>query len=405
MGIFTYRAVSREGKRVAGRVEASNTQMAAASVQEMGLIALSVEADIGDKAVRPARGRLQLQRITRKDMLLFTEELSTLVRAGLPLDKSLEITAELAAKPALRKVIKDVLKQIKGGGSLADGLSAHPKQFSKLYVNMVRAGEAGGILDVILERLTEFERSADELRSYVSASLVYPALLATVGLGSVAILFYFVIPRFAGIFEDVGAQIPPSTLVLIAIANFSRSYWWLVLAALGLAVISGRAFLRSPEGARTWDRVQLRIPLLGSTILKLEVARFAGTLGTLIRSGVPLIAAVRIVEGIANNRVLADAISRIADGAKRGEGVAGPMADAGLFPGLAVHLVAVGEETGRLDTMLIQVAEVYEKDVRSAVKMLTSVFEPAIILVMGVLIGGVVLSMLTAIFSINDIAF
>ncbi len=404
MATFAYKAVNTQGQRFEGRIEAADVGAAAFSVRNMGLIPMSVNEPV-QKSRNSSLPRIEFQRVTRKDILFFTEELSTLVSAGLPLDRSLSITRELATKRVLRNVIDDVLKQIKGGKSLADALSAHPKQFSRLYVSMVRAGEAGGVLEVILARLAEFERSADELRSYLTAALVYPALLTAVGIGSIGILFYFVIPRFSTIFEDLGADVPVSTQAMIGFANVTREYWWIVLIAIGVVGLAMRAWLRTPGGSRTWDMVQLKIPLLGSTLLKIEVARFARTLGTLVSSAVPLIAGVRIVENIASNQILAEAVSKIADGAKRGEGVAKPMREAGIFPGLAVHLVAVGEETGRLDTMLLQVADVYEKDVKTSVKALTSVFEPVIILVMGILIGTVVLSMLTAIFSINDIAF
>ena len=404
MAKFEYKAVNNQGQRFEGRIEASDTGEAAFSVRNMGLIPVSV-----NEAVERSKGssltRIEFQRVTRKDILFFTEELSTLVSAGLPLDRSLSITRELATKRALRVVIDDVLTQIRGGKSLADALSKHPKQFSRLYVSMVRAGEAGGVLEVILARLAEFERSADELRSYLVAAMVYPALLTAVGLGSIGILFYFVIPRFATIFEDVGAEMPASTQLMLGVANVTREYWWVVLFTIVVAGFSTRAWLRTPSGSRIWDIVQLKTPLLGATLLKIEVARFSRTLGTLVSSAVPLITGVRIVQNIANNQIIAEAVAKIADGAKRGEGVAKPMREAGVFPGLAVHLVGVGEETGRLDTMLLQIADVYEKDVRTSVKALTSVFEPVIILVMGILIGTVVLSMLTAIFSINDIAF
>jgi general secretion pathway protein F len=302
-------------------------------------------------------------------------------------------------------VIQDVLKQIKGGKSLAESLAKHPRQFSKLYVNMIRAGEAGGVMDVILARLVEFERSADELRSYLISALIYPSLLASVGLGSIGILFYFVIPKFASIFQDIGAAVPPATLALLQVSNFTRAYWWMVLLGIAALGLSFRQWKLTPQGSRIWDTVKLRAPLFGAAILKIEVARFARTLGTLISSAVPLIAGVRIVQEIANNQIVSEGIAKIAAGAKRGEGVAKPMRDCGVFPGLAVHLVEVGEETGRLDSMLLQVADVYEKDVRNSVKALTSVFEPAIILIMGVLIGAVVLSILSAIFSINEVGF
>ncbi len=403
MAVFNYKAVNGQGQFAEGRLEAADSRAVTFRLQSMGLIPVSIEEPSAPK-VRTLP-KIHLQRITRKDVLFFTEELSTLVHAGLPLDRSLSVTAELTSKPALRDVIEDVLKQIKGGKSLAEALAGHPKQFSRLYVNMIRAGEAGGVLDLILIRLVEFERAADELRSYLVSALIYPCLLASVGLGSIGILFYFVIPKFASIFEDVGAAIPPATLALLTVSNFTRSYWWAVLLALAIGFLSFRAWTKTPKGSRIWDTIKLRIPLFGPTILKIEVARFARTLGTLITSAVPLIAGVRIVQDIATNQIVSEAIAKIAAGAKRGEGVSKPMRDAAVFPGLAVHLVEVGEETGRLDAMLLQIADVYEKDVRNSVKALTAVFEPVIILVMGVLIGAVVLSILTAIFSINEIGF
>ena len=403
METYVYKAVNRQGKYTEGRLEASDARAAAFSVQDMGLIPVSVETP------RPSRSldlsRFRWHPIRRRDILFFTEELSTLIHAGLPLDRSLSVTAELASNPQLAKVIRDVLKRVKGGETLADSLGAHPKCFSTLYVNLIRAGEAGGVLDVILERLVEFERSSDELRSYLFASLVYPVLLTLVGFGSIGILFYFVIPRFASIFDDVGAEIPPATMVLLGVAELVRSYWWVGIGAMIVCVVAFRAWLRTPRGRRLWDGIVLSVPMLGPTLLKIEVGLFARTLGTLVASTVPLIPAVRIVEKVVRNSVVAEAVAKIADGAKRGEGVAKPMAATGVFPGLAHHLVSVGEESGRLDSMLLQLADAYERDVRSSVKALTSVFEPAIILIMGVVIGGVVLSMLMAIFSINDIAF
>jgi general secretion pathway protein F len=348
---------------------------------------------------------LSFQRVSRKDILYFTEELSTLIHAGLPLDRSLEIAASLTSKTALRDAIRDVLNQIKSGKSLSEAFAAHPRYFSSLYVNMLRAGEAGGVLDEVLMRLVEFERSSDELRGYLIASLIYPGLLFAVGSGSVGILLYFVIPKFATIFDGIGAAIPPQTLALLWVSDFTRRYWWVCAGLVALAVAAFRAWRNTPKGRRDWDVLVLKLPLLGPVALKIEVARFARTLGTLVSSSVPLISAMRIVQGIAGNQVVAEGIAKVAEGAKRGEGVARPMQTSGVFPPLILHLVEVGEETGKLDAMLIQVADIYEKEVRTAVKALVSVFEPVIILVMGVLIGTVVLSMLMAIFSINEVGF
>lgn len=402
MGTFVYKAVNSQGKPAEGRLEAADPLSASFSLQKMGLIPVSIAAPV-------PRNRLNLSRfglgwVSRRDILFFTEELSTLVRAGLPLDRSLNIAEELTSNQTLKKVIHDILQQIKGGQSLAEAMGGHPKYFSPLYINMIRAGEAGGILDVILARLTEFERSADELRSYLTAALIYPVLLSLVGLGSLGILFSLVIPRFATIFEDVGAEIPPLTLAMLTVSTSVQSYWWIMILAVIVIVLATRTWMRSRSGSRQWDAMKLRIPLIGPTLLKIEVSRFSRTLGTLLTSAVPLIMGVRIVQDIARNQIVSEAISKIADGARRGEGFSRPMQEARVFPGLATHLVSVGEETGRLDTMLLQLADVYEKDVRTSVKALTSIFEPVIILIMGVLIGVVVLSMLMAIFSINEIA-
>ena len=247
MGTFAYKAVNPQGKHFRGRVEAADVSAAAFSVRNMGLIPMSID-EPSTKRSGASLPTLRLQRVTRKDILFFTEELATLVRAGLPLDRSLSITRELAPKQALKEVIDDLLKQIKGGKSLAEALAGHPKQFTRLHVSMIRAGEAGGVLDVILDRLAEFERSADELRSYLIASLVYPILLTLVGLGSFGILFYFVIPRFATIFEDVGAEMPATTLALLTMSNLTRDYWWAILAGLGLMVLAMRGWLRTARG-------------------------------------------------------------------------------------------------------------------------------------------------------------
>jgi type II secretory pathway component PulF len=403
LSVFAYKAVNADGRLAEGFLEAADSRGAVVRLESMGLVPVSVEeSTVG----RQSTGWSPLaRRVSRKDVLYFTEEFATLVHAGLPLDRSLDVAANLTPKPALREAIRDILKQIKSGKSVSEAFAAHPRYFSSLYVNMLRAGEAGGVLDAVMARLVEFERAADELRSYLTAALIYPMLMLAVGTGSVAILLYFVIPKFATIFSDIGAAIPPETQFLLWLSAMTRHYWWVLAGGIAAAVMAFRSWRKTPKGSRAWDAFKLRVPLLGQTILKIEVSRFARTLGTLLSSAVPLISGVRIVQGIARNQLVAEGISRIADGAKRGEGVSKPMRESGVFPLLALHMVEVGEETGRLDAMLLQVADVYEKEVRASVKALTAVFEPVIILVMGVLIGTVVLSMLSAIFSINEVGF
>jgi general secretion pathway protein F len=401
--VFAYKAVNAEGRITDGKVEASDSRGAVVRLESMGLVPVSVEESAASRKdfsfQFPGRG------VSRKDILYFTEGFSTLIHAGLPVDRSLEIASDLTTKAALRDVIRNVLTQIKSGKSLSEAFALHPRYFSPLYVNMLRAGEAGGVLDAVLMRIVEFQRSADELRSYLVSSLVYPGLLLAVGTGSVGILLYFVIPKFAVIFADIGVAVPPATAALLWISDVTRRYWWVIAAGIAALVAAFRAWRKTPAGSRSWDSFKLRLPLLGPTIVKIEVSQFARTLGTLLNSAVPLISGVRIVQGIARNQILAEGISKIADGAKRGEGVSRPMRESGVFPPLALHMIEVGEETGKLDGMLIQVADVYEKEVRTSVKTLTAVFEPVIILVMGILIGTIVLSMLMAIFSINEVGF
>ena len=371
MATFRYKAVNAQGSFSEGQVDAIDTRSAAYRLQGMGLIPVSIEQPSFQRTGSGLFSKIYSQRISKKDILFFTEELSTLVRAGLPLDRSLTITAELASKPALRVVIHDMLKQIKGGKSLAEALAAHPKHFSRLYVNMIRAGEAGGVLDVILERLVEFERSADELRSYLVAALIYPILLTGVGMVSVGILLYFVIPKFASIFNEMGAAVPPATMIMLWVSQMTRSYWW--LAAGGHCRFRCRYSLLDPDAKRRpyLGHLEVENSVAGPNVLKMEMARFARTLGTLLASAVPLIAGVRIVQDIASNMIVAEGISKIADGAKRGEGVSRPMREAGIFPASRFTWLKWEKKPGKLDSMLLQVADVYEKDVKTSVKALT----------------------------------
>src|SRR5437763_11622523 len=261
--VFRYKAVNAHGAYSEGQLDAADTRAAVYRLQSMGLIPVSVEEPAGQRSARSTK--IYLQHVSRKDILFFTEELSTLVHAGLPLDRSLTIAAELASKPALRTVIHDVLNQIKAGKSLAESLAAHPRHFSRLYVNMVRAGEAGGVLDIILQRLVEFERSADELRSYLVSALIYPVLLTGVGAASIGILLYFVIPKFASIFAEMGAAIPPATMAMLWLSKMTRTYWWMALGSVAAVIVGVRYAIGTPAGRRMWDALKLKVPILGTT--------------------------------------------------------------------------------------------------------------------------------------------
>ena len=255
----------------------------------------------------------------------------------------------------------------------------------------------------MLERLVEFQQSADELRSYLISSLIYPALLTLVGAASIVVLLNYVIPRFAEIFQEAGQALPLPTQILLGVSGFTRGYWWVFLLVLGGLGVGFSRLLANPGGRLWWDGLKLRTLGIGEILKKAEVARISRTLGTLVHNAVPLVQALGIVREISGNRVIAQAIRTVAEGVKRGEGVARPMRQAGVFPPLAVHLIEVGEETGRLDAMLLRLAEIYDRDVRSAVKSFIALFEPVMILVMGLVIGGIVISTVLAMVSIHEL--
>ena len=389
---------------VEGTLDALDDRSVISKLRDQGYLPIRVASEEEGSLFRRAFSLpFRRKRVNTKELLVFTQELGTLVKAGLPLDRSLSILTALTENQHFREVIRDVLDEVRGGKSLADALAKHPRVFPKIYVNMIRAGEAGGVLDNILERLGEYLESAQDLKSYFISSLIYPALLTLVGVSSIIILVLFVIPQFTVIFENAGAPMPLPMRIMLGISNFLRGWWWLLLLAAGAIFFGLRRYLATEEGRLNWDRRVLRLPLVGPVVHKMEVSRFSRTLGTLLRSSVPLLNAMTIVKEIVNNQAIASRMDSIKSGIKKGEGISVPIREANIFPPFALHLVEVGEETGNLDKMMLQVADTYDKEVRNALKRLVSFFEPAIILVMGLIIGTMVVSMLMAIFSINDV--
>jgi general secretion pathway protein F len=297
-----------------------------------------------------------------------------------------------------------VLHSVQGGAALADALGKHhPRPFSRLYINMVRAGEKGGVLETTLRRLAGFLEESQEFRDALTSALIYPLLLTGVGAAAVVFLMTFVIPRFAAIFEDLGATIPLPTLILLEASGFMQRYWWLLGLLAAAGVVGGRVALATPRGRLDADRLLLRLPLAGTVIAQTDVARFTRILGTLLKSGVAMIPALTVVKDMLTNQVLARAVGGLTDGVRRGAGLAQPMAEARAFPALAVHMVRVGEETGRLEDTLLQVAASLEADTRKLVKRLIALAEPCIILVMGLVVGFIVVAMLLAILSVTDL--
>jgi general secretion pathway protein F len=397
VSLFSYRAISTDGTVVEGVIEAAEERAVLEKLKVTGVIPLKVTIP------RERSRRIVRFRSTRGDLLTFTTELSALLGAGLPLDRSLTILSSISESESMKGVIGSILKSIREGIAFSDALQRHPKIFPSLYVNMIRAGEMGGVLDVVLEKLGEFQESTKELRDHVFSAMIYPTILLITGGLSVILLLTFVLPRFSVIFTELGSALPLPTQILLAFSNGLKSYWWLVLFLAVGGWVAVRTYTRSETGRIRWDGAKLR--LVGDLVRKLETARFCRTLGTLLRSGVSLIPALNNAKDVVNNRVVASAIDEVTKGAKEGRGIAGPLSSGRVLPPLALSMIQVGEETGQLDTMLLKVATTYEKSLKEAIKRFISFLEPAIILLMGLVIGFIVVAMLMAIFSITELPF
>jgi len=409
MPTYIYKATDSSGKIVNGSLEADGEKGVVAELHDMGFIPIRIALSKGSGKALDVDISKQisslLKGVSGKDILAFTQDLSTLLESGLPVDRALSILIEAAEKEKVKEVVGDILKTVQGGGYLSDAMAKHPKVFSTFYVNMVKAGEAGGVLESVLGRLGAFLESSQELKDYIKSALVYPLFLVFVGGASIIILLTFVIPKFSVIFSDMGQAIPFSTRFLLDLSEVLRSYWWVILGGLGAIVFFLRRYFTTRAGRLRLDRNKLSFPVVGGLVRKIEVARFARTLGTLTKSGVPILQALVLVKDIIGNRVIAKSMEEVYDKVKEGDKLSKPLSDSGIFPSLAIQMITVGEETGKLDSMLLRVAENYEKMVKDTVKRFISLLEPAMILAMGLVVGFVVISMLMAIFSMNEMPF
>lgn len=375
-------------------------------LREMGCVPLRIAVP-SERAIGAPRQQVPLftkRKVNQQQLLQFTRELGALLAAGLPLDRSLSILGGMVEGGELSKIVRSLVEAVRAGKSLAVSMGEHPEVFPKIYVNMIRAGEAGGILESVLRYLTEYMESTLALKEDIKSALIYPLILATAAGISLIVLFVFVIPKFAAIFRDNGKALPWITKVVIGFSQFLAEYGWILLVVLCAAVVGALFYVRSAEGRSEWDRLSLRSPLIGDLLRKFETARFSRTLAALLKGGVPLLDALGTVQGVIGNRLLARAISQVQARVREGKGMARPLGESGLFPPLALNMIAVGEETGKLESMLAEVAGYYDQEVKRSTKRMMALLEPVLILAMGLIIGIVVISMLLAIFSINDLS-
>ena len=410
MPIYQYKAVNPAGDVATGELEAANESETVERLRDQGLLPMLV-ARAADDAVRHAAPRARAarrrwfapKRVTRDHMLAITRELATLLRAGLPLDRALEILIGLAEAPPVVSLLQAIRDDVRSGRSLSQALDARREVFGRFYVNIVRAGEAGGALGVVLTRLADTMERNKELRESVKSALIYPTILIGVAVLSVMVLLVWVVPQFEQTFAQAGKALPLPTLVVIFLGTGLRQWWWALAAFVVLVVWWLRRRLARPAVRTRWDARLLRMPLVGDVVVKVEVARFARTLSTLLANGVTLLAGLSIVKETLGNSVLAGALDGVTARLREGRGFGRPLADTGLYPRLATQMILVGEESGRLEEMLSRVADVYDREVQLAVKRFLSVLEPALILSLAVLIGGIVFSILLGVMGMSEL--
>jgi general secretion pathway protein F len=406
MPVFAYKALDQSGKNVEGLKEADSPRTLRTVLRRDGLFLTEVT---GEKQAKTASPEVNVRRwvggrVKADDVAVATRQLAVLVNAGIPLVDALTALVEQVDHERLKRVLSAVKQRVNEGSSLAEALGQHPKAFSNLYVNMIRAGESSGALDVVLFRLADFTESQARLRSKVLGTLTYPAAMLVIGSVIMGILFTVVIPKITKVFEDTKVVLPWTTRFLIGFSGFVHDYWW----ALGLLMAGGiYLFLRwrqTPAGRARWDIWVLQAPIFGPLIRQVAVARFSRTLATLLKSGVPLLTAMEIVRNIVGNTRLAAVIEEASESIKEGESIAAPLKRSGEFPPLVYHMVAIGEKSGDLEGMLGNVANAYDSQVETKIAALTSLLEPVMIVVMGVAVAFIVFSILMPILQINTLA-
>ncbi|EGW23033.1 type II secretion system F family protein [Methylobacter tundripaludum] len=403
--LFAYKAVNSLGETEEGVRDAVDEQQLIATLQTEGYIPIRV-VPAGAKSFLGLRLGIKQTKLSQKDIALFTGELATLLESGLPLDKSLLVLIDLTEdNERVTKLIGRVLEKVKGGATLADALEKQSGIFSKFYLNMIRAGEAGGSLGEVLGRLSEYLERSRELKETVSTALIYPAILLIMSLASLFVMLTFVVPQFSEMFESAGKALPVSTQIVVGLAEWLQSYWWMLV--LGVILITGYMNLQmaDPVKKKIWDGRFLKLPLAGTIILNKETANISRTLGTLLGNGVSILAALVIVRETVDNLVLAAAIQDTEEQLKQGRNMSDALLEKGIFPKMAMQMIKMGEETGRLEEMLLRVATIYDKQLRVAIQRMLALLEPALIISLGLMIAGIIVSILLAILSVNDLAF
>ena len=402
MPLFEYKAVAPSGETVQGTMEAASLDLVILKLQEAGNIPLHAK-ESGAGGFGLSALRLGRRGMNSREVGEFTQQLSTLLVAGLPLDRSLQVMLELSENERVKRTVTEIRDRVREGGSLSDALEEQHGAFNRLFVNMVRAGEVGGTLDVTLVRLTDYLERSRDLKDSVVSALIYPILLLVMAAGSLILLLVYVIPQFTPIFEELGGDLPFITKVVLGVGSVLQKFWWAMILVTVLIVVQFRRMLADADKRFAWDTRVLAMKWVGDLVAKIEIARLSRTLGTLLTNGVSLLAALSIARNVLSNTVLRKAVSVAVREVKTGGSLAHCLAADGRFPRLAIQMISVGEETGQLDTMLLKVSDTYDIEVRNTIDRLLSIFTPVVTLLLAVLIGTIVLSVLMAILGVNDL--
>ncbi len=420
---FNYVAMDTKGREVTGVLESDNTTTAIGRIREMGYFPTNVTEVGREKKAKTPRapaapgakpagrkgglGKMEIKlfgggKVKSKVLTAFTRQLATLIDAGLPLLRGLDVLRKGEKHPTLKRVLGQLAEAVEGGSTFSEALAQHPKVFSKLYVNMVRAGEAGGVLDVTLSRLADFQEKAQKIKNKVISAMVYPAVVIFVALAIVTFLMIVIVPKFEEIFKDLleGEQLPALTRFVMSISNLVKNQALLVIGCLVALFIAIKMIGKTVKGRFIIDKIKLNAPIFGQLIRKVGIARFTRTLGTLIASGVPILQALNIVRETAGNAVIADAVSKVHDSVKEGERIVQPLEASNVFPPMVISMVDVGEETGALPDMLMKIADVYDDEVDNAVGAITSLLEPIMIVFLAVVVGTIVIAMFMPLISV-----
>ncbi len=406
MPVYEYTALNEKGKRLKGVIDAQSTAAARQKLRDSHIYLIDLQEAAGKKKDGflkvPAGGFFR--KTGTREVTVMTRQLATLLGAGLPLVQSLTTLISQTSHPQLKTILGQIREEVNEGKSLSYTMTHYPQVFPPFYLNMVRAGEASGTLHLVLERLAEFSEKQQALKGRVRAAIAYPFFMFLVGSVVLFFLVTFVVPNVTKIFDEMHQSLPLITIILIGVSRFLETFWWVIVAALVASFIALKYFLFRTERGRFFrDRLLLRLPLLGEMNRKIAVARFSRTLGTLLESGVPLLASLEIVRNIVGNALISDAIHNAGIDVREGQSLSTPLARSGLFPDISVEMISVGEQSGNLEPMLYRIADAYEKEVESNITMLTSLLEPVMILVMGLIVGFIVVSILLPIFEMNQL--